>query len=107
MKSPWNITRLTELVGQQSIVFYQNSSYTCRVDKHLCTRMLDICQNKGFAILKASVKIKFSFKGQKLKLFEVHSFKNCEIPYFYFLDNFQYRRICPKTKLTSRNNIST
>lgn len=45
-------------------------------------------RKKGFAILKASVKIKCSFKGKKLKLFKLHSFKNCEIPYFYFLDNF-------------------
>lgn len=88
MKSPWNITLSTESVGQQSIVFHQNSSYTCRVDKHLCTRMLVMCQKKRFAILKASVKIKCSFKGQQLKLFKLHSFKNCEIHYFYFLDNF-------------------
>lgn len=46
MKSPWNITLLTELVGQQSIVFHQNSSYTCRVDKHLGTRMLDVSEKK-------------------------------------------------------------
>lgn len=58
MKSPWNITLFTELVGQQSIVFHQNSSYTYIVDKHLFTRMLDICQKKELAILKARVKIK-------------------------------------------------
>lgn len=70
--------------------------------------MLDTCQKKKlFAILKASVKIKLSFKGQKLKLIDVHSFKNCEIPYFYFLDNFQYRRIYQKTNLTSHTKIST
>lgn len=107
MKSPRNITLLTESVGQQGIFFHQNSSYTCTVDKHLFIRMLDTCQKKLFAILKASVKIKLSFKGQKLKLFDVHSFKNYEIPYFYFLDNFQYRRVCQKTNLTSRNKILT
>lgn len=58
MKSPWNITLFTESVGEQGIVFHQNSSYTSRVDKHLCTRMLDTCQKKLFAILKARVKIK-------------------------------------------------
>lgn len=105
MKSPRNITLFTESAGQQSIVFHQNSSYTCTVDKHLFIRMLDICQKKIFAILKASVQIKLSFKGQKLKYFDVHSFTNCEITYFNFLDNFQYRRICQKTKLTSRNKI--
>lgn len=82
MKTPWNITLFTESVGQQSIVFHQNSSYTCRVDKHLCTRMLGICQKKGICPFKASVQIKLSFKGQKLKYFDVHSFKNSEIPYF-------------------------
>lgn len=58
MKSPRNITLFTESVGQQSIVFHQNGSYTCTVDTHLFIRMLDTCQKKIFAILKARVKIK-------------------------------------------------
>lgn len=40
------------------------------------------CQQKGFAILNASFKIRLSLK-KELTLFDVHAYQNCHDPFFY------------------------
>lgn len=69
MKSPWNITIFTESIGQQSIVFIKLVHILAELIKNFLLECLTYVRKKGFAILKASVKIKLSFKGQKIEKF--------------------------------------